>query len=187
MRTFIALEPPADLRAAIGELSGALDDLMPGMKWVKAANIHLTLRFLGEIETARLEDASVAVAGAAAAISSFDLRPTGLGHFGSPRKPRVVWLGLAHIDNLTELAAGIEERLEESGFGRADKPFSAHLTLARAGRRPGPPPDWERTRAAASPDWPAWTVSEVCVIKSTLTPRGPIYDIISRHELSANP
>ena len=183
MRTFIALELPGQLRTAIGELSGTLRSELGEMKWVRPGNIHLTLRFLGEIDQPRLPDVSSAVAGAAAEVPPFELRVAEVGHFGSPRNPRVLWLGLEQEEHLSSLAAGIENRLEAAGFGRADKPFRAHLTLARAGKKPGPPPDWQRLASLTPDAWPLWPIEEVCVIESTLTPRGPIYDIQSRHQL----
>jgi RNA 2',3'-cyclic 3'-phosphodiesterase len=184
MRTFIALEPPPELRTAVGELNAALKSRLANMKWVKPNLVHLTLRFLGEIEPGRIGALNQAVADAAGEIGSFELNVTEIGHFGSALNPRVLWLGLAASSNLSSLAAGLEASLESAGFGRADKPFRAHLTLARAGRRPGPAMDWDAVAGATPPRWPHWSVGAISVIKSTLTPSGPLYKTLSIHELT---
>ncbi len=183
MRTFIALEPPPGLRSAVGELSAALEGRLAGMKWVKPNLVHLTLRFLGEIEPGRIGAVSTAVAEAAGKVAPFELCVTGIGHFGPERHPRVLWLGLAASRELSSLAERVEECLDSAGFGRADKPLRAHLTLARAGRKPGPAPDWDAVAGAAPPRWPRWSAGRVSVIRSTLTPRGPLYETLSMHEL----
>ncbi len=121
MRTFIALEPPPELRSALGELSAVLQSRLTGLKWVKPNLVHLTLRFLGEIEPGRIGALSQAVADAAGEIGSFELNVTEIGHFGSVLNPRVLWLGLAASSNLSSLATGLEASLESAGFGRADK------------------------------------------------------------------
>ncbi len=183
MRTFIALEPPPELRSALGELSATLKSRLAGMRWVKPKLVHLTLRFLGEIEPGRIGVLDEAVAKAAGKVAPFELSVTEVGHFGSPRSPRVLWLGLRASSSLSSLVAGLDESLVSAGFGRADKPFRAHLTLARAGRKPGPPPDWDAVSRAVPHQWPNWSVGRVCVIKSTLTPRGPLYATLSTREL----
>lgn len=185
MRTFIALEPPSALRSAVRELNAALESCLTGMKWVKPDLIHLTLRFLGEIDPGRIDLLNRAVEAAAAEVTPFGLEVTGIGHFGSRRNPRVLWLGLEGNSRMNLLAAGLEKHLVAAGFGRADKPFRAHLTLARAGKKPGPPPDWDAASLAVPSGWPHWSVSQVSVIKSTLTPRGPIYEKLSTHDFKS--
>ena len=184
MRTFIALEPPGMLRLAVGELSAALEGRLAGMKWVKPNLVHLTLRFLGEIEPGRIGAVSEAVAEAAGKVAPFELGVTRIGHFGPERRPRVLWLGLCASRELSALAQRLETCLDSAGFGRADRPFRAHLTLARAGRKPpGPAPDWDALAGSAPPQWPRWSVNQVSVIKSTLTPSGPLYETLSISEL----
>ena len=187
MRTFIAVEPPDALRESIGELTDKLSRLgLKSFRWVKPLNVHLTLRFLGEIDPGRLIAVAEAVGRAAAEVEPFELSVAEVGYFGPPRQPRVVWLGLEVSEPLARLAARVELNLHASGFGQADKPFRAHLTLARAGRTPGAPPDWEAAaEISAGIRWPAWPVSDVQTIKSTLTPQGPVYDTLEVSKLGA--
>ncbi|MFH1071089.1 MAG: RNA 2',3'-cyclic phosphodiesterase [Candidatus Glassbacteria bacterium] len=179
MRTFIAVEPPEELREEIGALTDRLNALgLKSFRWVRPLNMHLTLRFLGEIDPGRRSEAEAAVGRAAAGVGPFELAVAEVGYFGPPRQPRVIWLGIEPAEPLIRLAAQVEENLQEAGFGRADKPFRAHLTLARAGRSAGAPPAGGAVKAGAPASWPAWPVTEVHLIKSTLTPQGPIYEIL---------
>ena len=180
MRTFIAVEPPGSLREEIGRLTTRhFESRLPGFRWVKPENIHLTLRFLGEIDPARLESLAQAVSTAVAEFAPFNLTVESLGFFGSQKRPRVIWLGLSASQQLSALAREVESAVEEAGFGRADKPFKAHLTLARLKRPPASAPDWESIRTGLPSSWPEWKVTRVEIIKSTLTPSGPIYETLA--------
>ena len=131
-RLFIAIEIPASVQQNIGTLSAALrkaDDY--GLSWVKASNIHLTLKFLGETPVSTLEKIEVGMANAAANSSPFEITLSGCGCFPSPARPRVLWLGMQADARLGQLQRGVDEALVDAGFAREKKPFSAHLTLAR--------------------------------------------------------
>jgi len=181
MRIFIAVEPPGRLREEIGRLTARyFESRLPGFRWVKPENIHLTLRFLGEIDPAGLDGLTQAVCSAAARSTPFELAVESLGFFGSKQKPRVVWLGLGASPQLSALASEVEGAVAKAGFGRADKPFRAHLTLARTKRSPAGAPDWEGIRSILPSSWPEWKVRRVEIIKSTLTPSGPVYQTLAR-------
>jgi len=181
MRTFIAVEPPGSLREEIGRLTARhLESRLPGFRWVKPENIHLTLRFLGEIDPARLDSLTQAISGATAGFAPFELTVESLGFFGSQKRPRVIWLGLSASRQLTALAEEVESAVAGAGFGRADKPFKAHLTLARLKRPQAGAPDWESIRKGLPSSWPEWKVDRVEIIKSTLAPSGPIYETLAR-------
>ena len=180
MRTFIAVEPPDKLRKEIGQLSAALGEkLLRDVRWVNPENMHLTLRFLGEIDPGRLVELEKVVGKAAHAVPHFGLEVDTIGYFGPERSPRVIWLGLKECRDLGNLAAGVEKGLIFANFGRADKPFKAHLTLARLKEPLSRPPDWEKIRAELPSDWPAWPVRELRIIESTLTPSGPEYKTLA--------
>ena len=178
MRTFIAVEPPDKLRQAMGDLCRDISSHFPGVRWAEPRNIHLTLRFLGEIDPADLDPLARALEEAAAGAGQFGLTPEKVGFFGSRHSPRVVWLGLGEQPKLKDLAGSVESSLQQAGFGRADKPFRGHLTLARIRRPLKNLPDWERINRGLPSAWPDWNVSEVHIIKSTLTPQGPVYEIL---------
>ncbi|MCE5269782.1 RNA 2',3'-cyclic phosphodiesterase [bacterium] len=180
MRTFIALEPSKEIRSGIAALCRALTPLFPRVSWARPESIHLTLRFLGEIDPeADLPRLKEALKEVAAVSSPPVLRVDRAGWFGSPRQPRVVWLGLRESPELTSLAAGLEDALTAAGFGAADKPFKAHLTLARL-KDPLPEPlDRAALERASYAQWPLWTPREVLIIKSTLRPEGPLYETLA--------
>ena len=186
MRTFIAIRLPDQLRSEIGRFTEQLREYFPGLRWVKPENMHLTLRFLGEIDPGVLAELEGAVAGAAELFEPFELEVNTVGHFGSQRRPRVLWLGLKESKELTSLAESVENALVERGFGRADKPFKAHLTLARMKKTSALAPDWKAVRENLPPTWPSWPVQEVEIIESTLTPRGPIYETLAHCPLKGS-
>lgn len=191
VRVFIALDLPAatkfPLSRAIAELQRAIPS---GVRWVDPAGIHLTLKFLGDIEAGRIEpvlDAMGQGAGefGAAALS---LRLSGLGVFPNLREPRVLWAGVkGDLAALGRLQQGVDESCAALGFARERRPFRPHLTLGRvrdsapattrrdvgeavAALSAAPKPEPEAVEPGA--DWPA---TEIHLIRSNLTPHGAIY------------
>lgn len=131
-RTFIALEMKEagqrHLEAVIQRVARGL----PGVRWVDPAGIHLTLAFLGELTDERLTDAMQAAESAARHARSFAYRFARLGIFGSPRQPRVIWMGIDEPSGeLLRLHRALNKELEQRGFEVETRPFSPHLTLAR--------------------------------------------------------
>jgi 2'-5' RNA ligase len=180
LRLFLAVFPPPEVQRAAAELIERLRAPGDGVSWVKPDNLHYTLRFIGDVgeDGARRvgEAADRAVAGCAA----FDTALGGLGAFPNARRPRVIWIGVAHgAEPFTALGAELERELRAAGFGRADHAFKPHLTLGRV-REPGD--DWsDRLEpAAVDPARAAFRVDRLCVVASQLSPRGSIYTV--RHE-----
>jgi RNA 2',3'-cyclic 3'-phosphodiesterase len=179
MRTFIAIGLPEEIGLEISRLTSKLAEHFPGVRWSRPENIHLTLRFLGEIDENRLEDLKAAVERAAVSVAPLELTVAQVGCFGPQRSPRVIWLGLRESEPLGSLAAFLEKELVAAGFGVADKPFKAHLTLARIKNPLRRPPDWERIQGLGPETWPAWEATEVLIIRSTLLPEGPVYETLA--------
>lgn len=134
MRLFLALNLDGDLRERLHRDAGVLRAALPGASWVRAPNLHLTMKFLGEVE-----------AGPAAAIGDV-LRPVAAGHrvietwlggagaFPSLARPRVVWVGAHDDGSIAALARDVETACEALGFPTEGRAFSAHITLARVRR-----------------------------------------------------
>ena len=187
MRTFLAVFPPPETQAAAhaaGErlrapADGGESKGFDGVSWVKAENLHYTLRFLGEIGEDGARRAGEAAVRAAAAHSRFAATLGPLGAFPKNAPARVLWVGLAGGGEPFEaLAHSLEHELKKVGFGAPDMPFSAHLTLGRV-RNPGR--DWrERLTAAPSlegaPD-ARFQVEGIRLIESTMSPRGSVYRV----------
>ncbi|HLI69955.1 MAG TPA: RNA 2',3'-cyclic phosphodiesterase [Ktedonobacteraceae bacterium] len=131
-RTFIALELDASQQHFLGNVIRQGKRLLPDVRWVDPASIHLTLAFLGELNDEQLEKARAAARSAATLSQPFSYRLSGLGTFGTPRSPRVLWMGVSEPSGaLTVVHQALSLALEQRGFAVDKRPFSPHLTLAR--------------------------------------------------------
>lgn len=131
-RTFIALELDESLQRYLGEIIRRMAHDLPGPRWVDPAGIHLTLAFLGELNDQQLAEATHAAELSARLIPSFQYRLSRPGFFGSPRQPRVIWIGVEEPSgNLQLLHQQLSLELTQRGFEIDTRPFSPHLTLAR--------------------------------------------------------
>lgn len=193
MRLFIALELPPEVRQAATQVVRELKSSGADVKWVKPESMHLTIKFLGETPDQQVADIRKALEEALAGKSALDLTIKECGSFPGAKKPQVVWLGLdGQIEQLRDLAGAIEARLELLGFPPERRSFKAHLTLGRLRR--GPKRGGKRggsvvplLRAiAANKDYqgPAFRADHVVLMKSTLTPSGPIYEPLAEFKLA---
>jgi 2'-5' RNA ligase len=131
-RTFIALELDESLQRYLGEIIRRMAQELPGLRWVDPAGIHLTLAFLGELNDQQLAEATRAAELSAQSIPSFEYRLSHPGIFGSPRQPRVIWIGVEEPSgNLQLLHHQLNLELAQCEFEIDTRPFSPHLTLAR--------------------------------------------------------
>ncbi len=175
MRLFIAIElPPSVLRELLA-IRERLEPRCPGWCFVRAEGVHLTLRFLGEVEEERDSAARGAWRAAAAGSGPIRLRIGGLGVFPGAAHPRVLWVGAAELPEgsarLEALARAMETAARGLGFPPETRPFRPHLTLARAGNRgrPAVPP--------LDPAGPSieFLAGEAALIRSELLPSGARY------------
>lgn len=125
MRQFVAVDLPEAAKTRVLQLCSEL----PGVRWVKSEQLHLTLRFIGEVNATEAEALDNALK--AVRFSPFKIALKGVGQFPPKVQPRVIWVGVAQSDALTALARQVEQAVTGAGFTRADKPFSAHITLTR--------------------------------------------------------
>jgi 2'-5' RNA ligase len=147
------------------------------VRWVGAENVHLTLKFLGDVDEALLADLKAALAAVAASAGPFALSLKGGGCFPNARAPRVIWIGLAEgAEEASALAAAVERALEPLGFVREKRPFRPHLTIGRV----------KDVQQLKEYDVPPATAEAVALIKSTLTPEGSIYQEIGRFRLGGD-
>lgn len=150
--------------------------------------IHLTLKFLGEIPKLRVEILSQAASRSVEGLSPFEILVEETGAFPKHGPPRVLWIGVTDArGKLAELHARLEEECAKTGFAKEERPFHPHLTLARLRK-----PQGARTLASAHKELGfervAVTVSELLVMRSELSNEGSKHTVISRHLLpSAGP
>ena len=183
LRTFVAVELPDQVRAAIGsaqaELRGALGARAGAVRWVDPAGAHLTLKFLGDTPESAVPGIEVALRAALAGASAFALRTGALGCFPSGRAPRVLWLGLdGELEPLTAARGAIEAAIAPLGWPTEARPFSPHLTLGRL-RPDASPAERAGIGKAAGAIWPPpptpLAVAAVSLMRSELGPRGARY------------
>ncbi len=176
MRLFVGIELPEAVRRALGLLRGGIR----GAKWQRDDQFHLTLRFIGEVPPGRVEEIVRALAGIA--FPSFELRLAGIGLFGRPRQPRVLWAGVESPAPLRHLARKVNQALERAGVEEAHRRFAPHVTIARFGRHAGPVEEWiAHHRDFALPPFP---VSHFSLFESHLLGDGARYEIEARFPAS---
>lgn len=175
VRTFVAITLPMDVREGLAGLRNRLDSPDLAAKWVSRENIHLTLKFLGSVDSDRIVEIEGALKRALQEHTSFHFVLGRVGSFPSPSRPRVIWVGVVEgKEQLREIALSIEEELADIGFPKDRKGFSAHVTLARVKR------EKKRGRLAeamSETDYRSRSieVSRVEIMRSQLRPQGPIY------------
>ena len=175
IRTFIAVDLPQGVKMEIDKMIAGFRQLNANVRWVKAANLHLTLRFLGNIPEESVSALADSIRGNAVGFGPFDLALSDLGAFPNLRKPRVIWIGSGSgTDRLKGLAAKVEQAAIESGFGKGDKPFSSHLTIGRVKFPKGLDQLMVQIEKTGY-ESPPFDVSEVAIFKSDLSPAGPKY------------
>jgi 2'-5' RNA ligase len=147
-------------------------------KWAHDGGFHLTLFFFGWVESERVPAVEEALGSAVRGHRPMRLSVKGSGTFGSSKKPRVLWLGLAgDIEPLARLQASVSSEVSKLGFVPEDRPFAPHLTLARA-RDPHGDPGLARCRdALAEFDCGEGTVAALTLYRSELSPKGAKYTV----------
>ncbi len=182
LRTFVAIELPGRVREALERHIRRLRQQLPGsFRWVKPESVHLTLKFLGDIEEAQASAIAEALRRSLAGHPQFDLRTGRLGCFPNAKRPRVVWMGVeGDLDALAGLQLKVEEACTDLGFEREKRRFVPHLTLGRASR--SAPVSLDKAPGESEP----FTVTRISLMKSELTPGGAVHTRLDSFELVQN-
>jgi RNA 2',3'-cyclic 3'-phosphodiesterase len=182
-RLFIAIELPAPLRRRITEHIDHLRRKVPDARasWIREANLHLTLKFLGDTQVSKVESVSCAVERAALTSPPFEISVGGCGAFPPRGNPRVLWIGIdPETSDLATLHKALEEECSRLGFEREQRAFHPHLTIARVRQPEGARELAERhVESGFAPE--AVPIRDVCLIRSELRSEGSRYTIIARH------
>jgi 2'-5' RNA ligase len=181
IRAFFAIELGEAARRAAAELAAVLRERPGGdaVRWVRQENLHVTLRFLGDVEPARVASLGAQVRAQTAALAPFALRLGALASFPPGRHPRVVVLELAPEAPLAVLAEAVERGVVAAGCAPETRPFRGHLTLGRVRERETPPSLTSLTVPAV-----AFDVTESVLFASELHPSGSRYTPLERVRLS---
>ena len=129
-RLFVAIALPDEIRSTLQELQTELKRFARDAKWVKPDGIHLTLKFLGYVDVARMDGIVGALTRVAAACPSASIEIRGCGAFPNSRRPNVLWAGV-ESEQLDGIQAKVEDAMASLDFEKEKRPFSPHLTLAR--------------------------------------------------------
>jgi len=178
MRSFIAVNLPDAVKSDLDEIANRLRPEGPAARWVPAANVHITLKFLDEIDADQVEPLTQAIAKAARETEPFEIRLGGFGVFPNPRRARVFWVGIeSGVEILKGLAHVIDHQANKLGFPREKRAFSAHLTLARL-RQPGPVDQLLEAAAEIPYRSVPIPVSRIDLMRSVLAPGGAQYSVL---------
>jgi RNA 2',3'-cyclic 3'-phosphodiesterase len=187
-RTFIAIEMPADLRTDVIDYIKDLRDKVPDVSasWSREDNLHLTLKFLGDVPVARIGEVSAAASAAARASGPFELILAGSGVFPTRGKPNVLWIGIEDPrGGLHSVQQSLEEECAARDFARDARAYHPHLTIARI-RKPHGAKDLATAHLASDFGTRTFTAKELVLFRSELLPQGSRHTAVSRHALSAN-
>jgi 2'-5' RNA ligase len=184
IRSFIAIKLPPEIRVCLERIINRLKPSTGDVRWVKADAIHLTLKFLGDIEEGRIPDIAGCIERCVQGIAPFPLAVRGLGAFPGENSPQVIWIAAAdESGSLAAMQRSLEEGLARVGCKKERRPFSPHLTLGRLKS----PRDKEAVRRGLSDlkhtDCGSFTADSVSLIKSDLKPSGPVYTVLQSFSL----
>ena len=174
MRLFIGIQIPQTIRSAFASLLKDFRAIAPQVKWVRAENLHVTLKFLGETELTKLSALQNALAAVRSA-EPVNLEFHGLGFFPDEKRPRVLWAGMDASANLKALAADIDQAAHRLAFPLEDRPFTPHLTLARFPLPGLPPKLLHAIREKSSQSFGSLHAEEFHLIESNLKSTGAEY------------
>jgi len=176
LRLFIALPLPAEVEQRLGQLIEEFRPRGSNVKWAKPGNIHLTVKFLGDTDEKLVPRISQEIDSVATRFSAIPVVIDALGGFPNLKRPRVIWVGSSlGIDNAAKIARQIDLAMRQLSFEKEKRPFKAHLTLGRV--RQGRPIDNLAAQLSSYKLEPiTFTLDQLTLFKSTLTPAGPIYD-----------
>ena len=181
IRSFIAIELPEQIRNDIGSLQSRLKTGGQNwLKWVSPDSVHLTLKFLGDIDSEKIPEITQAIGESVSGISPFRLRVKGLGVFPNMKRIQVVWVGLTgDLDKLQKIQENIEFNLAVLDYPEEGRQFTPHLTLARV-KYAAPAPEQDKfavlLNSTAFESAAEVAVNSISLMKSQLTPRGAIYN-----------
>ncbi|KPJ62021.1 MAG: hypothetical protein AMJ42_00375 [Deltaproteobacteria bacterium DG_8] len=176
LRSFIAIELSPLIKTKIEEIQNKLKPSSSDVRWVRPEGIHLTLKFLGNIEEEMIPEISDIIRKCSADTTSFTLEIRSLGAFPNEKNPKVIWVGAEdNSGTLGKLQQSLENRLSTLGFKVEKRAFSPHLTLGRLKSSKGKSRLTQGLEDYKHFEFGTFEAKEVCLFKSELKPGGAIY------------
>jgi 2'-5' RNA ligase len=187
-RSFFAVELSAEIAVEVRKIQGALKERATGVRWVRPEGIHLTLKFLGEVEQDRIEAIVRKAEGAIQGVGPFTVGIRGGGGFPTVKNPRVIWIGVEdHSGMLKQLQTRIEAGMAELGFTQEKRGFTPHLTVGRLRSGKGSKTVAQAIDAIRTSDLGSLEVREIILFRSHLKPTGAEYTKLGSFPLEAAP
>ncbi len=184
IRCFLAIDLPESLRPGLALAQGELKKAQADVRWVPPGNIHITLKFFGNVTDAEVPAIIAAAREVAATQPPLTLKVTGAGAFPTVRSPRVVWLGLGgDLLPLTQFFHRLEKAFAALDYPPEGRAFNPHLTLGRV-RSPEGRVQLSRAIEKLVVDWPPFPVREIILFQSVLSPKGSTYTPLEVIKLS---
>jgi len=183
MRIFIAVDIPGEVRTRLAEYMTRVKSYAPESRWARVEGLHVTLKFVGEVNDAKVEEIKHALATVKAA--PFKVSFESIGFFPNAKSPRIFWAGVQGGDALPAVARDVDQKLSSLGIAREEKDYHPHLTLARAGTRD--PHSLKALAplltAEAAPHFGTMTAREFWLYRSQPGPGGSKYTKLDRYGL----
>lgn len=184
VRSFIAFKLPASVIQSLAAVQNHMRSFGFPIRWVKPDNIHLTIKFLGNIETAQIDIIDHALSEAVKGCAPISLVIKGAGVFPGVKRPRVFWMGIfGDTQILDQLRHTVDKYCEQIGFSRDQKPFKGHLTLGRFKGTVDSSRLVEAIESCRVIHLPAFDLDVVTLFKSDLKSTGPIYSTLTKYPL----
>ncbi|CAG7632305.1 RNA 2',3'-cyclic phosphodiesterase [Paenibacillus allorhizosphaerae] len=174
-RLFVAVPLPQPIRAALQQQMEKLKPAFPFQKWVHSDDLHITLKFLGETSPQKAEQVQAELGRIASGHNPVSLSVQGIGTFGKPASPSILWIGIhGDLPLLASLQADVDAALEPLGFAKEDRAFRPHLTVAR---RYNGTSAFSKAMLQSAPVFPSstWVADHIMLYRSHLN-RQPMYE-----------
>ena len=179
MRTFISIELKGGIKKKIGRAIKELKDAGANVKWVEPGNLHVTLKFLGEVPDKDIENLIALVSAAVKSSLSFKAEFMGTGSFPAGRHPRVIWIGTTKGgEEQSALASKLEDGLCSAGFEREARKFKSHITIGRVRESGNLARVLKKLNELKCEPFGGMIVDHINIMKSKLSPKGPTYEIV---------
>ena len=187
IRTFIAIEIPGNIIFKIRELQEGIKVYGLKIRWVRSENIHLTLKFLGDVEAVKIGEIAEAISKTVKGYTPISLKAKGIGVFPGIKRPRVLWVGLTdQLEVLVRLQKTLDENLKRLGFPGEKRPFKGHLTMGRIKERIDVKKFGDALMAFRRFESETFTAGQLVLYKSELKPSGAVYTEMGAASLDGN-
>lgn len=182
IRSFLAIDIDEELKAKIYRVIKEFGKIDANIKYVDLENLHLTLKFFGDIDTEGIDLLSSKIADIVSDFDKFNIKIKGCGAFPNTNRIKVIWLGLEDDEIVKKLHDGLDKEFVKLGFDK-DKKFSSHLTIGRMKSAKGKAKVKSTIEGFSEVEIGEMSVDKIILKKSTLTPQGPIYEDLKIFEL----